>query len=151
MEDLRRICADCGFENDTTCIASGNTALSHVLDPNAISHKLSAALEIYAGKPVGVFVRSHAELRQVALATPFAEVAGKGYRCFVDEDPEASIEVSIKGQTNEVIYPSAGVIYVYYPNRMSTSKLKLIGAAQGTARNMNTVAKMVVLTALAFR
>ena len=70
---------------------------------------------------------------------------------FVDEDPEASIEVGIKGQTNKVIYPSAGVIYVHYPNRMSTSTLKLIGAAQGTARNMNTAAKMVVLTALAFR
>ena len=81
MEDLRRICADC-VEKDTTYIASGNTALSHVLDPNAIAHKFSAALEIYAGKPVGVFVRSHAELRQVALATFFAEVAGKGYHCF---------------------------------------------------------------------
>jgi uncharacterized protein (DUF1697 family) len=70
---------------------------------------------------------------------------------FVDEDPKASIEAGIKGQTNKVIYPRAGVIYVHYPNRMSTSKLKLIGAAQGTARNMNTAAKMVVLTALAFR
>ena len=70
---------------------------------------------------------------------------------FVDEDPKASIEVGIKGQTNKVIYPRAGVIYVHYPNRMSTSKLKLIGAAQGTARNMNTAAKMVVLTALAYR
>ena len=59
MEDLRRICADCGFENDTTYIASGNIALSHVLDPKAIAHKLSAA-----------------------LATPFAKVAGKVYRCF---------------------------------------------------------------------
>lgn len=152
MEDLRRICADCGFENVTTYIACGNIALSSALDPKAIARKLSAALEIYVGKPVGVFVRSHTELSEIALATPFVEIAGnKVTAVFVDDDPQASIDVGIKGQTDEAIFPGAGVIYVHYPNGMSTSKLKLIGAAQGTARNMNSTSKMVALTAFAFR
>jgi uncharacterized protein (DUF1697 family) len=34
-------------------------------------------------------------------------------------------------------------LYVHYPDGQGRSKLKIPGAAAGTARNMNTVAKLV--------
>ena len=36
-------------------------------------------------------------------------------------------------------------IYVHYPAGMGQSKLKIPAAAKGTARNMNTVAKLAAL------
>jgi uncharacterized protein (DUF1697 family) len=37
-------------------------------------------------------------------------------------------------------------IYVYYPSGMGQSKLRIPAARYGTARNLNTVAKLVAMS-----
>ena len=152
MTDLRDICAECGFENIKTYIASGNVALNSALAPREIAARLEEALQGYAGKPAGVFVRSHAELTAIAAENPFADAAGNQVTTILlNEDPEGAIAKGAKGQNDELIQAGTDVIYVHYPSGMGTSKLKLLGVEQGTARNMNTIAKMVALTAQVFR
>ena len=54
---------------------------------------------------------------------------------------------AIKGQAREEIRLCAREIYVHYPDGIGRSKLRIPSAADGTARNMNTVAKLAAMTA----
>ena len=49
----------------------------------------------------------------------------------------------LKGQNDELVQLGLREIYVAYGSGMGSSKLKIPAAANGTARNMNTVAKLV--------
>ena len=148
MADLRDICALCGFADVKTYITSGNVALESALESHEIARLLEAALQEYAGKPVGVFVRSHSELAEIAGQNPFADLVGNQVTAILlDEDPQAALEQGTKGLADEVVRTGESVIYVHYPSCMGRSKLKVLGAEHGTARNMNTIAKMVQLTA----
>jgi uncharacterized protein (DUF1697 family) len=49
----------------------------------------------------------------------------------------------------EQLQPGRREIYIYYPDGMGRSKLKLpLNGAKATVRNMNTVAKLVAMTEL---
>ncbi len=52
-----------------------------------------------------------------------------------------------KGQANEEIRLGAREIYVHYPDGIGRSKLRIPAARDGTARNMNTVAKLAAMAA----
>lgn len=149
MEELRRICMECGFEDVKTYIASGNVALTSALSPSGITARLDQALHAYAGKPVGVFVRSPPELEQIVAANPFPEAKGnKVTAILLNTDPNEALTEGIKGQADEEIVAGQGGLYVHYPSGMGRSKLKIIGAEHGTARNMNTLVKMGVLVSI---
>ena len=51
----------------------------------------------------------------------------------------------LTGQRGEEVVLGRRVIYVHYGDGMGDSKLKIPAAANGTARNMNTVAALVAL------
>ena len=53
----------------------------------------------------------------------------------------------VKGQANEEARLGAREIYVHYPDGMGRSKLRIPAANDGTARNMNTVAKLAAMAA----
>jgi uncharacterized protein (DUF1697 family) len=53
----------------------------------------------------------------------------------------------VKGQANEEVRPGAREIYVHYPDGIGRSKLRIPAAVDGTARNMNTVAKLAAMAA----
>jgi uncharacterized protein (DUF1697 family) len=53
-----------------TYIASGNVVFASRKGQAAIKAALEARLEAYAGKPVGVLVRSAAEMARVAANSP---------------------------------------------------------------------------------
>ena len=48
----------------------------------------------------------------------------------------------VSGRRDEEIAPGAREIYVHYGGGMADSKLKIPAAIAGTARNMNTIAKL---------
>jgi uncharacterized protein (DUF1697 family) len=48
----------------------------------------------------------------------------------------------VSGQQDEEIALGTREVYVHYSNGMAHSKLKIPAARTGTARNMNTVAKL---------
>jgi len=54
---------------------------------------------------------------------------------------------TLSGQKNEEVRLGRREIYVHYPDGMGTSKLKIPAAKAGTARNMNTIAKLAEMAA----
>ena len=64
---------------------------------------------------------------------------------FLDKPPAADALRAVSGQASEQLRLGAREIYAYYPDGMGDSKLKIPAAKDGTARNMNTVAKLAQL------
>ena len=70
MSDLKRLCEKAGFRNVRTYIASGNVVAERDGSGTQAKAALEAELEAYAGKPVGVIVRTAAEMARSSPATP---------------------------------------------------------------------------------
>jgi uncharacterized protein (DUF1697 family) len=143
MAELRAMCESLGFANVRTYIASGNVVFSSKLSEKAVKKKLESALETYAGKPVGVLIRTAAELAAVLDANPFKSAApNQTVAIFLDAAPPAETLSGVSGQQAEEIALGVREIYVHYGNGIAKSKLKIATAKTGTARNMNTVATL---------
>jgi uncharacterized protein (DUF1697 family) len=71
MEDLRALCAQAGFAKVRTFIASGNVIFSCRKSEAQVKAVLEARLEDYAGKKMGVFVRTAAEMAAYRPTTHF--------------------------------------------------------------------------------
>jgi uncharacterized protein (DUF1697 family) len=146
MAELKRLCVALGFANVQTYIASGNVVFHSAEHPAQVKRALEAALLGYAGKPVDVMIRSAQQMQQVLAGNPFKHGAGnRVVAIFLDEAPCGDALSSIKGQKNERLSLGAQEIYVHYGEDMGTSKLQIPTAKCGTARNMNTVAKLAQL------
>jgi uncharacterized protein (DUF1697 family) len=143
MSELRAMCESIGFANVRTYIASGNVVFESRLFEAAVKTKLERCLETYAGKPVGVLIRTGAELAAILSANPFRSAApNRTVAIFLDAPPPADSLTDVRGQQTEEVALGTREIYVHYGNGMAQSKLKIPAAGTGTARNMNTVAKL---------
>ena len=71
MSDLKRLCEKAGFRNVRTYIASGNVVAERNGSEAEAKAALEAELRAYAGKPVGVIVRTAAEMSEVVAGNPF--------------------------------------------------------------------------------
>lgn len=146
MTELRAMCETVGFAKVRTYIASGNVVFEFHLFERDAKAALERALAAYAGKPVGVLIRTAAEMAAVLAKNPFAEEApNRTVAIFFDRAPPADALTKASGQRNERMALGKREIYVHYGDGMGDSKLKIPAAAQGTARNMNTVAKLIEL------
>ncbi|MGF6757121.1 DUF1697 domain-containing protein [Paraburkholderia sp. GAS42] len=148
MSELRAMCESLGFSKVRTYIASGNVVFESRLSEASVKAKLERCLETYAGKPVGVLIRTGAELAAVLAGNPFRSAApNRTVAIFLDAPPPEDILANVSGQQTEEIALGTREIYVYYGEGIAHSKLKIPGAMTGTARNMNTVATLVEWTA----
>ena len=148
MSELRAMCEALGFTGVRTYIASGNVVFESRLTEASVKTKLEASLAQYAGKPVGVLVRSGAELAAVLAANPFPDAApNRTVAIFLDTRPPADTISRASGQQGEDIALGTREIYVHYGQGMAKTKLRIPAAAAGTARNMNTIATLVEWTA----
>jgi uncharacterized protein (DUF1697 family) len=148
MADLKAICTDAGFAQARTYIASGNA----LFKSNASAAKVKSTLEqhlcVYAGKPVGVIVRTADEMAAVAQSNPFPKAApNKIVAIFLDQPPPRDALNHAVGKDQEEMRLGAREIFVHYGNGMGTSKLRIPAAKSGTARNMNTIAKLAEIAA----
>lgn len=144
MSDLKAMCEDLGFGSVRTHIASGNVVFESDLSEADIKAALEARLESYASKPVGVLVRNAGEIAAVLAGNPFSDKAPKyTVAIFLDAPLPTDTLEGISGQKDEEIRLGRREIYVHYPSGQGKSKLKIRAAASGTARNMNTVARLV--------
>jgi uncharacterized protein (DUF1697 family) len=147
MSELRAMCTSIGFSNVRTYIASGNVVFESKLSEKSVQAKLERCLETYAGKPVGILIRTGAELAAVLANNPFSSAApNRTVAIFLDAPPPADMLDSVSGQQTEEIAPGTREIYVHYKDGIARSKLKIPAAGTGTARNMNTVAKLTEWT-----
>jgi uncharacterized protein (DUF1697 family) len=143
MAELRAMFESLGFADVRTYIASGNVVFASKLSEKTVKTKLERALETYAGKPVGVLIRTAAELAAVLDANPFKSAApNRTVAIFLDAAPPADMSSGVSGQRTEEIAPGVREIYVHYADGIANSKLKIAAAKNGTARNMNTVATL---------
>ena len=146
LSELKAICERAGFTEVRTYIASGNVLFESGKTEAQVAAKLAASLKAYAGKPVGVFVRTAAEMAAVLEANPFPKAApNQTTAIFLDAAPPAGALESITGQNGEEVRLGRREIYVSYGEGMANSKLKIPAALAGTARNLNTVAKLAAL------
>ncbi len=143
MTELKSMCDASGFVNARTYIASGNVVFESKLTEAAVKAKLEKCLASYAGKPVEVLVRTGPEMAAILAKNPFkSRPPNATVAIFLDERPPKDALKTITGQADEEVALGAREIYVHYGAGMGCSKLKIPAAKKGTARNMNTVAKL---------
>jgi CheY-like chemotaxis protein len=95
----------------------------------------------YLSKPV-----DGDQMLAVLRANPFPEADPKHtYAIFLDERPPRDALDQAVGQTVERMALGKREIFVHYANGMGRSKLRIPAAKLGTARNMNTIAKLAEL------
>jgi uncharacterized protein (DUF1697 family) len=143
MSRLQAMCRDAGFRRVETYIASGNVVFESNAAPSSVRAALEERMRAYAGKPVAVFVRSAAEMAAVLKANPFPKAEPRHtYVIFLNERPPADALDHVSGRQDEDMRLGAREIFVHYAGGMGRSKLKIPAAQSGTARNINTVAKL---------
>lgn len=148
MTELKAMCEELGFAAVRTYIASGNVVFTSRKTESAIRTALEKRLHLYAGAPVGVIVRSAAEMAQVLADNPFPKLApNHTVAIFLDKAPPSDALAGIRGRKNEELRLGRREIYVHYGAGMGTSKLVIPAAKSGTARNMNTIATLATMAA----
>ena len=148
MTDLARMCVDAGFSKVQTYIASGNVVFQSGKSAGKVKRELEKRLHSYAGKPVGVAVRTADELAAVLEANPFKRAQqSKAVAIFLDSPPPADALDGAVGQAREETRLGKREIYVHYVDGIGRSKLRIPAARGGTMRNMNTIARLVAIAA----
>jgi len=146
MSDLVAMAQSAGFQRARTYIASGNLVLESDSSEQQIKAVLEAALAGYAGKPVGVMVRSAAQMSEVLAANPFPEKApNRTVVVFLDEAPPDDWQAGMVAPGGEEARAGARELYIHFGEGMGQSRFKLPAAARGTARNINTVTRLAAM------
>ena len=146
MDDLKRIATELDLDSPSTFIASGNLLFSSREKEPALKRVLEAAVGDHMGKRVQVMVRTASELEDVVAANPFKKEPGnRAVAIFLDEKPPPDAAATAKNVTDERLALGKREIYVHFPSGQGRSKLKLDARVTGTARNMNTVARLAEL------
>jgi uncharacterized protein (DUF1697 family) len=146
MSRLASICREAGFARVETYIASGNVVFESNAAVRTVKAELEARLLAHAGKPIGVIVRTAAEIKAVLEANPFPAAEPKHtYVIFLDRRPPSDALLHAVGCSGEEMRLGEREIFVHYPDGMGRSKLRIPAAKTGTARNMNTVAALAAL------
>jgi len=144
MSDFKALCEGAGFAKVRTYIASGNAVFESGMTEAAVAAVLDQKLKAYAGKPVGVVVRTAAEMKAVLKGNPFPDAQpNHTVAIFLDKPPPKDALDTMVAPDGEEARLGKREIYIHYPNGQGRSKLKLPAAKAGTARNVNTVAKLV--------
>jgi uncharacterized protein (DUF1697 family) len=143
MADLKAMCSDAGFARVETYSASGNVVFESEAATASVKSELERRLLAYAGKSIGVVLRTASEMQAVLTANPFPKAApNHTYAIFLDVPPPRDALDDAVGIKDEEIRLGKREIYVHYTNGMGRSKLKIPAAKSGTARNMNTIATL---------
>lgn len=148
MAELKSLCEDCGFKAVRTYIASGNVVFESSQSEAEVKSALEGRLSVYAGKPMKVLVRTSGELADVLSSNPFPDAApNRTVAIFLDGSPPPDTLERLVGLKNEQVRLGNREVYVHYGAGMAGSKLRIPAAETGTARNMNTVARLVAMAA----
>ena len=146
MADLKAIAEGLGFEKPRTFIASGNLLFASSKSEAEVARLLEERLRKHMGADVPVMVRTAAEMAAVERANPFRDKPGARVAAiFLENAPPKDALEQARGIADEELALGRREIYVHYPGGMGRSKLRLPGSSVGTARNMNSVARLAQL------
>jgi uncharacterized protein (DUF1697 family) len=148
MSVLKGLCESAGFSHVSTYIASGNVVFRSDQSEVEVRAALEKLLHDYAGREVGVIVRNAAEIAEVSDRKPFGDAPGnRVVALFVDEQLPQDPYDGVTGIANEQIKAGKRELFVFYPDGMARTRLRIPAEKLGTARNMNTVAKLAEMSA----
>jgi uncharacterized protein (DUF1697 family) len=81
------MCLGAGFDHAETYIASGNVVFNAEASSPKVKSELEARLLAYAGKPVGVLVRTASEMKAILDENPFPKQPPNfTFAIFLDEN-----------------------------------------------------------------
>jgi uncharacterized protein (DUF1697 family) len=148
MARLQELCVEAGFAAACTYIASGNVIFRSEASEQEVRAALAARLHAYAGKPIGVLVRSSQEIANAVADNPFShKPSNRVVVLFTDAAlPKHPLD-GAAGIQNEEVRLGRRALFVFYPDGMAKTRLRLPCERAGTARNMNTVTKLADLAA----
>lgn len=155
MAELRDLYESLGLGGVQTYVQSGNVIFSggeSSLD--ILERDIATAIERRFGFRIDVILRTAAEMREVVRKNPFAARQGiepnKLLVTFLARDPGREARngvLAMKTAPDEIRFETREY-YTYFPNGMGKSKLPTAAIAKllkvpGTARNWNSVTKML--------
>ncbi len=154
MQTLRDLLTGMGCESVRTHLNSGNAVFTHPkADADGLAAELERAIERELGFQVTCLVREAGDIRRVVDANPFAgrDIANPRFLVtFLDRpaDPAAVADIDPAAYAPEEFVLRERELYVYYANGIRDSKLAKVLTERrlgvvGTARNWNTVTKLV--------
>ena len=147
-EDLKAIGEACGFDACRTFINSGNLLFTSELSEAEAKARMEQRVADFLGKSAPVYVRSVAEMAEAVARNPFTDdQPNRVFAHFIDEQPAQAMLDEARDVAGERLALGPRLIYVSYGEGIGKSKLKLPAVKRGTARNMNSVAKMAELLA----
>jgi uncharacterized protein (DUF1697 family) len=143
MTTLLKLCEAAGFVQARTYIASGNVVFRGDGTEEHVRSALEKQLAKFAGKPVGVIIRTAAEIADAVKRNPFTDQPGNRVMAlFVDGKLPRDVMEGVTGAKDEQLRLGKRELFIYYPTGMGDSRLRIPSQKIGTARNMNTVAKL---------
>jgi uncharacterized protein (DUF1697 family) len=157
MDGLRTLYRSLKLEDPRTYVQSGNVIFrTKEKNCTALAKKIQDAIEGKFGFRPEVIVRTTEELRSAMAATPFATIRklepGKILVTFLCDEPGPGVNATLRGLKDypEEIHLKGRELYIYFPDGAGKSKLpwsqveKLLKTT-GTARNWNSVTKMLAM------
>lgn len=146
MADLRALCEQLGFSDVRTYIQTGNIIFSSQLSATKAKALLEDALEERLGRRHAVVFRTPAALEKLERENPFPDADPKRVLVvFLERRAAADALKDWPIPGGEQLVLAGHEIYVYFPEGMGQSKLKVPLADKGTGRNLNTVRALIGL------
>jgi uncharacterized protein (DUF1697 family) len=148
MADLKAIAAKLGLGSPRTYIASGNLLFASDSGEEELRSLLEDRLKAHMGRDVRAMLRTAEEMEAVVRANPFTDRPGNNVQAFfMNERPPADLLATVRNQAeDERIATGLREVFVAYGEKgIGKSRLRIPAAESGTARNMNTVAKLAEL------
>ena len=147
MADLKAIAGKLGLKNPRTYIASGNLLFVSKKAEEPLRRALEQEMKAHMRRELRVMLRTAAELAAIVDANPFTDSPGNRVQAFfLNEPPPNDLEKTARNQDDERIATGRREVFVAYGEQgIGKSRLRLPAAEAGTARNMNTVAKLAQL------
>jgi uncharacterized protein (DUF1697 family) len=163
MADLRQLLSALGHADVATYIQSGNVVFTAAdSDTSALASELRAAIAAKLGVDTPVIVLTRAELADVIAGNPYRDEPEPRYVHAVflpaELDESARYQINQVEEENrsqgsrDAVTLIGRTLYVHTPDGFGTSELaktllakRSSPAAGGTARNWNTVTKLLIL------
>jgi len=147
-EKLKAMGEACGFDNVRTFINSGNLLFASEFGEAEVRERMERQVADHFGKPLQVYVRSRREMAAAVANNPFKDdKPSRVMAHFIDEKPVKAMLDEARDLAGERLALGPRLIYVSYGEGIGKTKLKLPAIKKGTARNMNSVAKIAELLA----
>lgn len=155
MADLRQLMTKAGLQNVQTYIQSGNVIFDAIDDAKMIEAKIQRAIHSHFGFEVSVIVKTRDEIQSIFSACPFSnEKTEKSYFILFDQVPSVDLvnKVSQISYENEEFVIKEDCLYFYSASGYGKAKFNLSSFERklkvtGTARNYNTMVRLIAISA----